>query len=266
MSTPPAPGKAPPMVSDLAFVDDTSLVGPGHTELTRMTDVGTEFFGMHGIEINGKKTELLAINPTQKGLIGYFTHCRLQDVQRAARLWESPLSNPAIASMYTQHNLIARVYQLKVERDVNLCDVSIEVSRVKEREEENQGHADEKQEVSEEEEVVLWELGSEDEEEPPEVRDKLRQQAAKEAAEEGKGRKKTEKQAERSRRRQELERALPPKRRLMGAVKAQLKKLEAEAYPPLPANTERIQHQASSNTPKHSYSHIIMEEATQSAM
>ncbi|KAH7044376.1 hypothetical protein BKA57DRAFT_495115 [Linnemannia elongata] len=59
------------MVSDLAFVDDTSLVGPGHTELTRMTDIGTEFFGMHGIEINGKKTELLAINPTHIDNINY---------------------------------------------------------------------------------------------------------------------------------------------------------------------------------------------------
>ncbi|KAG0313706.1 hypothetical protein BGZ97_009971, partial [Linnemannia gamsii] len=71
MSTPPAPEKAPPMVSDLAFVDDTNLVAPGHTELTRMTEVGTEFFGMHGIEINGKKTELLAINPTHIDNIDY---------------------------------------------------------------------------------------------------------------------------------------------------------------------------------------------------
>ncbi|KAG0057478.1 hypothetical protein BGZ90_005335 [Linnemannia elongata] len=71
MSTPPAPGKAPPSVSDLTFVDDNSLVGPGHTELTRMIDVGTEFFGMHGIEINGKKTELIAINPTYIDNINY---------------------------------------------------------------------------------------------------------------------------------------------------------------------------------------------------
>src|SRR5690349_22373307 len=55
----------------LAFVDDTSLVGPGDTELTRMTGVGTEFFGMHGIEINGKKTELLAINLTHIDNINY---------------------------------------------------------------------------------------------------------------------------------------------------------------------------------------------------
>ncbi|KAH7036152.1 hypothetical protein BKA57DRAFT_521286 [Linnemannia elongata] len=482
------PGKGSTHVSDLAFVDDTSLVGPGHTELTRMTDASTEFFGMHGIEINGKKTELLAINPThidninyggsliqpqaaskasrvlevwltadgsakttaamamketetvcgillrksvtdkqciyiinavliprlpyrmraqipawtvieritkkyrtvvrqklglpsstpssilhhtrlyglrdlkdalaeqhistmhlrstQKGLIGDLTHCRLQDLQRAASLRESPLSNLAIASTYTQHNLIARVCQLMVERDVNLCDVSakegervllskvvtteiyvkhskwmergkvfylediinedrshtrprkevarthgikgdrvwfaamcqavsefpqIEMNRVEEREEENQRHACETQEDAEEEEAVLWEFGSEDEEEPPirrekEVRDKLRQQAAKEAAEEEKRRKKTEKRAELDRRRQELERALPPKRRLMRAVKARLKELETEAYPLLLAIKERIQHHATSNTPKHSYNHIIMDEATQSAM
>src|SRR5690349_8209476 len=99
-----------------------------------------------------------------------------------------------------------------------------------------------------------------------EVRDKLRQQAAKEAAEEEKRRKKTEKQAELDRRRQELERALPPKRRLMRAVKARLKELEAEAYPLLLAIKERMQHHATSNTPKHSYNHIIMDEATQSAM
>ncbi|KAG0064222.1 hypothetical protein BGZ90_002309, partial [Linnemannia elongata] len=43
----------------------------------------------------------------------------------------------------------------------------IEVNRVGERKEENQGHACETQEDAEEEEVVLWEFGSEDEEEPP---------------------------------------------------------------------------------------------------
>jgi len=43
----------------------------------------------------------------------------------------------------------------------------IEMNRVEEREEENQGHACETQEDAEEEEVVLWEFGSEDEEEPP---------------------------------------------------------------------------------------------------
>ncbi|KAH7042976.1 hypothetical protein BKA57DRAFT_508337 [Linnemannia elongata] len=302
MSTPPAPGKAPPMVLDLAFVDDTSLVGPGHTKLTRMTDVGTEFFGMHGIEINGKKTELLAINPTyidnnyggsliqpqvaskasrvlgvwpaadgsakttaamamketetvcgillrksitdkqciyiinavlilrllyrmtaqipawtvieritkkyrtvvrqklglpsstqfsilhhtrlyglralkdalaeqhistlhlrstQKGLIGDLTHSRLQDLQRAARLRESPLSNPAIASTYTQHNLIARgdrVWFAAVCQAISEFP-QIEVNRVEEREEEYQGHAYETQEHAEEEE----EFGNEDE-------------------------------------------------------------------------------------------------------
>jgi hypothetical protein len=99
-----------------------------------------------------------------------------------------------------------------------------------------------------------------------EVRDKLRQQAAKEAAEEEKRRKKTKRQAELDRRRQELERALPPKRRLMRAIKARLKEVEAEAYSLLPAITERIQHQATNNTPKHSYNHIIMDEVTQSAM
>jgi len=66
MSIPSALGKALPMVSDLAFVDDTDPVAPGHTELTRMTKVGTEFFGMHCIEINDKKTELLAINSTRR--------------------------------------------------------------------------------------------------------------------------------------------------------------------------------------------------------
>ncbi|KAF9080091.1 hypothetical protein BGX23_002653, partial [Mortierella sp. AD031] len=52
----------------------------------------------------------------------------------------------------------------------------------------------------------------------------------------------------------------------MRAVKARLKELGAEAYPLLPAITERIQHQATSNTPKHSYNHIIMDVATQSAI
>jgi hypothetical protein len=60
-----------PMVSDLAFVGGTNFMAPGHIELTRMTDLGTEFFGTHGIEINGKKTELLAINPTHIDNIDY---------------------------------------------------------------------------------------------------------------------------------------------------------------------------------------------------
>ncbi|OAQ28675.1 hypothetical protein K457DRAFT_1832896 [Linnemannia elongata AG-77] len=42
--------------------------------------------------------------------------------------------------------------------------------------------------------------------------------------------------------------------------------LETEAYPLLLAIKERIQHHATSNTSKHSYNHIIMDEATQSAM
>ena len=36
-----------------------------------MTEIGLEFFGMHGIEVNGKKTELLAINPTYIDNIDY---------------------------------------------------------------------------------------------------------------------------------------------------------------------------------------------------
>ncbi|OAQ35386.1 hypothetical protein K457DRAFT_13306 [Linnemannia elongata AG-77] len=394
MSTPPAPGKAPPIVSDLAFVDDTSLVGPGHTEITRMTDVGTEFFGMHGIEINGKKTELLAINPTHIDNINYggslIQPQAASKVSRVLGVWlavngsaKTTAADPSMDSHRTHHQEIqdgratkTRFTQLntiqytaphkavrttgpqgrsrrtthqhiasekhpeRAHRRPNPLPTSrpakggktagiptfqsghrqhaisefpqIEMNRVEEREEENQGHACETQET-EEEEVVLWEFGSEDEEEPPqtpekpripwtppkatgdkavdranlrafkqrrnqiidrhtkirrekEVRDKLRQQAAKEAAEEGKCRKKTEKQAELDRRRQELESMLPPKRRLMRAVKARLKELETEAYPLLPAIKERIQHHATSNTPKHSYNHINMDEATQSAM
>ncbi|KAK3814566.1 MAG: hypothetical protein JOS17DRAFT_840514 [Linnemannia elongata] len=94
-----------------------------------------------------------------------------------------PNTNFIVASTNTQHHLIARVCQLMVDRDVNLRDVSakedarallskvvsefplIEVNRVEEREEENQVHANETLEDTEEEEVVLWEFGSEDEEE-----------------------------------------------------------------------------------------------------
>lgn len=71
MTTPPAPGKEPPMVSDTAFVDDANLFAPSNSNLERITDVSSEFFRTHGIEINGKKTELLAINPIHNGTITY---------------------------------------------------------------------------------------------------------------------------------------------------------------------------------------------------
>ncbi|KAG9073391.1 hypothetical protein KI688_001186 [Linnemannia hyalina] len=71
MTTPLAPGKESPMVSNAAFVDDTNLFAPSNSNLERITDVSSEFFRIHGIEINGKKTELLATNPTHNGTITY---------------------------------------------------------------------------------------------------------------------------------------------------------------------------------------------------
>ena len=86
----------------------------------------TRLYGLRDLKdaLAEQHISTLHLRSTQTELIGDLTHCRLQDLQRAARLRESPLSNPAIASKYTQHNLIARVCQLMVERDVNLCDVS----------------------------------------------------------------------------------------------------------------------------------------------
>jgi len=265
MTTPPGLGKEPPMVSNAAYVDDTKLIAPSRPNLERITTISSEFFRIHGIEINGKKTELLAINPTDdgtityggseirpqdkskasrilgvwfsadgkatttkelamketnticeilgrkmitdkqcifiinavliprllyrmsatligwqdieritaqyrkvvrkklglpsstpcsilhhtrlyglrdlkdalaeqhistlhlrsinKGIVGDLTHCRLQDLQEAAHMAESPLANPAIARRYNKHNIIAQVCQLMVERDITMRDV-----------------------------------------------------------------------------------------------------------------------------------------------
>ena len=49
-------------------------------------------------------------------------------------------------------------------------------------------------------------------------------------------------------------------------MKARIKELEAEAYQVLPAIMERIQQHTANNTPQHSYNHVVMDEATQTAM
>ncbi|KAG9071856.1 hypothetical protein KI688_006073 [Linnemannia hyalina] len=89
MTTPPAPGKEPPMVSNAAFVDDTNFFAPSNPNLERITDVSSEFFRIRRIEINGKKTELLAINPTHNGTITYGgSQIKPQDKSKASRILE----------------------------------------------------------------------------------------------------------------------------------------------------------------------------------
>ncbi|KAF9539466.1 hypothetical protein EC957_005388 [Mortierella hygrophila] len=87
ITTPPAPGKEPPMVSNAAFVDDTNLFVPSNSNLERITDVSSEFFRIHGIEINGKKTELLVTKPTHNGTITYGeSQIKPQDKIKASRI------------------------------------------------------------------------------------------------------------------------------------------------------------------------------------
>lgn len=99
MTTPPALGKEPPMVSNAAYVNDTKLIAPSKHNLGRITDVSSEFFRIHGIEINGKKTELLAINSTSNGTITYGgSQIKPQDVSKASRIlgvWFSADGNAA---------------------------------------------------------------------------------------------------------------------------------------------------------------------------
>ena len=51
-----------PEVAALAFVDDTTWVADGKDSAQYILDVATEFFDLNGIEINGKKTKVIAIN------------------------------------------------------------------------------------------------------------------------------------------------------------------------------------------------------------
>jgi len=59
------------MGSDGAYVSYTKLVAPWHGAMMQMTRLGKEIFAMHDIEIKGKKTELLTINPTHIDDIDY---------------------------------------------------------------------------------------------------------------------------------------------------------------------------------------------------
>ncbi|GJJ69416.1 hypothetical protein EMPS_01762 [Entomortierella parvispora] len=54
--------KGTPVVADIAFVDDTTWIAEGKKAMEHTLEVASEFFDLNGIEINGKKTEVIAIN------------------------------------------------------------------------------------------------------------------------------------------------------------------------------------------------------------
>ncbi|KAF9943725.1 hypothetical protein BGZ70_005506, partial [Mortierella alpina] len=63
-------------------------------------------------------------------IVGKLTHCRLQALQEAAILFESPLQAPAIACRYQRHNHIAYVCKLMVERNITFQDLRDRHERV----------------------------------------------------------------------------------------------------------------------------------------
>lgn len=87
MITPPAPGQTPPEVSNSAYADDIKLIAFAYDDMVKITTVAKELFRIHGIEINGKKTELVAINPTYIDTISYGgAKVKPQDVSKASRI------------------------------------------------------------------------------------------------------------------------------------------------------------------------------------
>lgn len=52
----------PIKVNDLAFVDDTTWLGKSKENVQDILDVATSFFDLNGVEINAKKTVVIAIN------------------------------------------------------------------------------------------------------------------------------------------------------------------------------------------------------------
>ncbi|KAF8916348.1 hypothetical protein BGZ58_005318, partial [Dissophora ornata] len=60
-----------PMVTNLAFVDDTSLIGTSHSNMERITETAQEFFDINGIDLNPKKTELMVYGAGQPRSIDY---------------------------------------------------------------------------------------------------------------------------------------------------------------------------------------------------
>ena len=58
----------PLVISCLAFMDDTDWIAKNKENLQKIIDIAMSFFHLHGIEINPKKSELIAINPTSADL------------------------------------------------------------------------------------------------------------------------------------------------------------------------------------------------------
>ncbi|KAG0074894.1 hypothetical protein BGZ93_004372, partial [Podila epicladia] len=57
----------PIKVNTLAFVDDTTWLGNSKENTQAILDVATSFFKLNGVQINAKKTVLIAINNSDKG-------------------------------------------------------------------------------------------------------------------------------------------------------------------------------------------------------
>jgi len=51
-----------PSVADMAFVDDTTWVSDSRTHMQEILDVATSFYILNGVEINAKKTQVIARN------------------------------------------------------------------------------------------------------------------------------------------------------------------------------------------------------------
>src|SRR6185503_15868219 len=54
-----------PSVADLAFVDDTTWVSDTKEHMQDTLDVATSFFILNGVEINAKKTNVIALNASR---------------------------------------------------------------------------------------------------------------------------------------------------------------------------------------------------------
>ncbi|KAF9080670.1 hypothetical protein BGX23_001831 [Mortierella sp. AD031] len=69
MSSGLGPDQPVPAISDLVFVDDTTPIARNLQKMRLLADISQEFFDLHGVEINAKKTELIAINKTEDGSV-----------------------------------------------------------------------------------------------------------------------------------------------------------------------------------------------------